>query len=178
MARVHNAAGTLNCLQYSIKARDVSLGSLSAAIKAASASCTCFSSTPEAHTTRSTSIKPVVMVPVLSKHKVSTRANVSIQYSCCTSTFDFERRTTATAKTVEVSKINPSGIMPISAATVLKMQSTKSADVLDQKYWLQKRAAPTKGSAMDTYFTILFNVSMISDCAFLCFLASALILLA
>ena len=65
-----------------------------------------------------TSIFPSVIVPVLSKHKVSTLASVSIQYSSCTNTLLFESLITLTASTVLVRRINPSGIIPIIAATV------------------------------------------------------------
>ena len=61
---------------------------------------------------------PLVMVPVLSRHNVSTLANVSIQYNSCTNTLFLDNRITLTASTVLVNKTSPSGIIPISAATV------------------------------------------------------------
>ena len=66
-----------------------------------------------------TSMSPFVNVPVLSKQIVSTLASVSIQYNCFTSTFCLDSLITLTAKTVLVRRTSPSGIIAISAATVL-----------------------------------------------------------
>ena len=65
-----------------------------------------------------TSIFPSVKVPVLSKQSVSTLASVSIQYNSCTNTLECDNLITLTAKTVLVNNTKPSGIIPITAATV------------------------------------------------------------
>ena len=67
---------------------------------------------------RSTCILPSVMVPVLSRHRVSTRASVSMQYSSCTSVLRFARLMEPTASATLVSKTRPSGITTSNAATV------------------------------------------------------------
>ena len=60
---------------------------------------------------------PSVMVPVLSRFKLSTRASVSTDSSSCTSVFLRARRIAASAKFSEVSSTRPSGIMPTTPAT-------------------------------------------------------------
>ncbi len=67
----------------------------------------------------STCMVPSVMVPVLSRQIVSTRASISIEYSSCTRALWNERRTTLLASTILVSSTSPSGTMPTRAATVL-----------------------------------------------------------
>ena len=77
-----------------------------------------------------TSNFPSVIVPVLSKHATSTLASISIQYKSCTNTFFLDNLITLTARTVEVSKTNPSGIIPIIPATVEVIASLKLFDAL------------------------------------------------
>ena len=67
--------------------------------------------------TRESSISPVVMVPVLSRQSTSARARVSMPASSCTSVFLRPSLITPTAMAMLVSRIRPSGIMPIMAAT-------------------------------------------------------------
>ena len=57
-------------------------------------------------------------MPVLSRHTTSTRASPSIEYSSCTSAFNFNKRMVDTAKATLVSTTKPSGIIPIIAADV------------------------------------------------------------
>ena len=59
-----------------------------------------------------------VIVPVLSTQSTSTRANVSIHFILCTSTFCVARRMTLTANATLASRYSPSGIIPMTAATV------------------------------------------------------------
>ena len=98
----------------------IAVSFLSESLKTSDFKATFTSSTDEflSDTTSLTVILPVVIVPVLSRQSVSTRARVSMQYSFCTSTCFCASRMTDTAKTVDVSKIKPSGIMPTSAETV------------------------------------------------------------
>ena len=129
--------------------------------------------TPGTGQTAATSILPVVMVPVLSRHSVSTRASVSMQYSCCTSTWLFARRTTATASTVEVSRMSPSGIMPTSADTVDRMASFVSVPV--RKCCRANKSAPNGKMMKLTNLMMPLRLFMISELTALCCLASALI---
>ena len=152
----------------------VSFGSSSARAMEANAASTASCPTPFTGHTASTSILPVVMVPVLSRHSVSTRASVSMQYSCCTSTFDFAKRTTATASTVDVSRMSPSGIMPTSAATVDRM-AWSSATPSPLKNMRANSSAPTGKITQLTNLMMPFRLFMISELTALCCLASALI---
>lgn len=68
--------------------------------------------------TSCTSILGSVMVPVLSTHSTSTRARVSMQFMSWTSTFCCASFMADTAMATLVSRYSPSGIMPMSAATV------------------------------------------------------------
>ena len=74
-------------------------------------------SSPEMGSSESTVILPVVIVPVLSRHSTSARESVSMPYSSCTRVFRLPSLITPTAKATEISRISPSGIMPIMAAT-------------------------------------------------------------
>lgn len=58
------------------------------------------------------------MVPVLSTHSTSTRARVSMQFMSWTRTFCWASFMAETAMATLVSRYSPSGIMPMSAATV------------------------------------------------------------
>ena len=59
-----------------------------------------------------------VIVPVLSTQSTSTRASVSMHFILCTSTFCIARRMTLTANATLASRYSPSGIIPMTAATV------------------------------------------------------------
>ena len=60
-----------------------------------------------------TRMLPSVIVPVLSRHSVSTRASISMQYSSCTTVFLFARRKKEAASATLVSRKGPAGIMEI-----------------------------------------------------------------
>ena len=117
-------------------------------------------------------MSPVVMVPVLSRQSTSTRASVSMQYSCCTSTWLFAKRTTATASTVDVKRISPSGIMPTSADTVESTADRQS--VPEMKHSRANSRMHIGGMKKLTYLMMTpFKVFMISELTALCCLASA-----
>ena len=65
-----------------------------------------------------TSIIPSVIVPVLSRQRVSTRAKLSVAYKSCDKTLYLESLIILTANTLLVRRTSPSGIIPIIAATV------------------------------------------------------------
>ena len=75
--------------------------------------------------TRSTHMVPSVMVPVLSRQRVSTLASVSIQYSSCTRVFLFARTSAPSVSATLVRRISPSGIIPRTPATMLTIESLK-----------------------------------------------------
>ena len=64
-----------------------------------------------------------VSVPVLSVQTTSTRAKPSIAGSSLTSALNFPRRTTPTAKAIDVIKTRPSGTIGTRAATMAKIAS-------------------------------------------------------
>ena len=91
--------------------------------KEASRSRTRASETPGAGRSCSSVISPLVRVPVLSTQITSTRASDSMPYSSFTSVFFRPSVTTPAASETEVSSISPSGIMPMTDATVLTTAS-------------------------------------------------------
>ena len=118
-----------------------------------------------------TSIFPSVIVPVLSKHNVSTLARVSIAYKSWTNTLYLDSFKTLIASTVETSNINPSGIIPTTAATTVTTAFWVVLSGIDNCF--NKRSTPIGINAIDTYFTILFKERIISEfISFLSFLAS------
>ena len=81
---------------------------------------------PPGPSTRSRRMRPVVMVPVLSRHSVSTRARTSTAGSSWTRTRRRARRSEAVAKLTLVSSTSPWGTMPTTpamAATVAMRQA-------------------------------------------------------
>ena len=108
-----------------------------------------------------TVILPVVRVPVLSSAIQSTRARVSIEYKSCTSTFFLARRIVDSASTDEVSKINPSGIILIKAATVDVIAT--SGLVSGTRKRAQSNNAPIGISAKEIYLTMLFMMVKSTD---------------
>ena len=70
------------------------------------------------NSTSSTCILPSVSVPVLSRHKVSTCANVSRANSSCTNTFFLESAMIPTARLMLMSSTRPFGSIPRSPAAV------------------------------------------------------------
>ena len=73
---------------------------------------------PSAGTKRLTFIVFSVIVPVLSTHKTSTLAKVSIHFIFRTKTFFLARRIMLTTIATLAKRYNPSGIIPITAATI------------------------------------------------------------
>ena len=121
-----------------------------------------------------TSITPSVIVPVLSRQITLTLARVSIQYKSCTKTFLLDSLITLTAKTVLVSKTNPSGIIPIRAATVLTTAFSKV--LLGKNICLANKSIPKGTITNEIVFTILFKLLIISLDTSLIYLVSLLIL--
>ena len=73
--------------------------------------------------TSSTRMVPSVIVPVLSRQRVSTLASVSIQYNSCTSVFFVARTREPSVRATLVSSTRPSGIIPRTAATIFTTES-------------------------------------------------------
>ena len=121
-----------------------------------------------------TSIIPSVIVPVLSRHNTSVLASVSIQYNSWTKTLYLPSLITDTARTVLVKRTNPSGIIPIRAATVF---ITALVILLSfTPIWFMKRSIPTGTITIDIYLIILFNDSIRTELGFFKYLASLLII--
>jgi hypothetical protein len=97
------------------------------------------------------------MVPVLSTHKTSTRASVSIEFMSWTRVFFWASRTTDTARATLVSRYSPSGIMPMREATTAGTASKKV--VSRTKISLQNRAMPMGIRAYP-----MTRMSLSSDC--------------
>ncbi len=91
-------------LKRSAIAWSVAFGSGSAAMREAKAAA---GSTSVRGISSRTDRVPLVSVPVLSKHTVSTLASPSIAGSSCTNTLRLPSRTTPTAKASEVSSTSP-----------------------------------------------------------------------
>ena len=104
-----------------------------------------------------------VMVPVLSTQSTSTRASVSIHFISCTRTFFPARRITLITRATLASRYNPSGIIPITAAT---MEVTLFLSVSSERKncWLNKRI-PMGMMMIPTAFTSLSRERIISDCS-------------
>ena len=116
--RVTGSAGSRGpSAQCCLKAWKVGLSSSEACSIRRMVLSTCSRVKPGRGITSPTCRQPLVMVPVLSTHRVSTRARFSMPYSSCTRVFCWPRRTTPTASAMLVKSIRPSGIMPIMAAT-------------------------------------------------------------
>ena len=118
----------------------------------------------------STCMVPSVMVPVLSKHRVSTRARVSMQYMSCTRVLRAESLMTLTAKARLMRSTSPSGIMPTMAAAVLTTEFWKVS--WSTKYCFQNSRPPMGRMAKPMIFTIKSMESMISEFRFLMYPAS------
>ena len=119
---------------------------------------------------------PSVMVPVLSRHRVSTRARVSTQYRSRTRVFRAESFTTLTAKHTLTSSTSPSGIMPTMAAVVLTTEFCRVSP--STKNCFQNSRAPMGRMPKPTHLTMRSIESMISELRFLMYLASPAILVA
>ena len=130
------------------------------------------SENPLAARTEETSISPEVIVPVLSRQSVSTRASVSTQYACWTRTIRRPSRKVAMARTEEVSRTSPCGIMPMTAATEVRIASSRLPPSMRTD--LRKRPRPSGTSATVPSRMMARSVSWISDLTALTYLASAL----
>ena len=141
--------------------------------RAASISCWV---TPSKGTSSSTCMVPSVMVPVLSRHRVSTRANVSTQYKSRTRVFRAESFTTLTAKHTLTSSTRPSGIMPTMAAVVLTTEFCRVSP--STKNCFQNSKAPMGRMPKPTTLTMRSMESIISELRCFMYLASPVILVA
>ena len=130
-------------VKRSFSARYVALLSCAPETKPAMSSSRSSFSPKSVGSTSSTSICPVVRVPVLSRQSVSTWARVSSAKSSCTSTRFFASAAMPTARLILMSSTSPLGSMPSSAAAVVTTAwFTASAR---RKYASRKRSTPRGG---------------------------------
>ena len=101
-----------------------------------------------------------VIVPVLSTQRVSTRASVSMQFISRVSTLRRARRIMLTAKATLVSRYSPSGIMPMSAATVASTVSFIGSS--STQCCFQISTAPMGTNAIPMNFISLSRLRIIS----------------
>ena len=128
---------------------------------------------PRAASMRETSIWPDVMVPVLSRQRVSTRASVSTQYACCTSTPRWPRRVVAIARTDDVRRTSPWGIMPRTALVEVRMAlSTVPPSMSSDR---TNSPTPSGTRTMVPSLMMARSVSSISERTAFTYFASALI---
>lgn len=104
-----------------------------------------------------------VMVPVLSTHSTLTRASVSMHFMSWTRTFLDESRTTLTASATLARRYSPSGIMPMTAATMETMLLVKAASA--KKNCCTKSRTPMGMIRIPTTPTSLSRMRSISDCS-------------
>ena len=100
-------------------------------------------------------------MPVLSVQSMSTRARVSMPNSSCTSVFLRPSFTTPAISATEVSRIRPSGIMPIMAATALGTES-RTGD-FSKNTCSKNSRIPMGTSSLLTRETSLFSSVINSD---------------
>ena len=113
----------------SMMAARVALGAGSAEASAASAPVASVSVVDPSGSTRSKEMSPVVIVPVLSRHRVSTRASSSTDASSRASALRRARATTPVMNDKLVSSTRPSGTMATAAATVPRSASCQRSSV-------------------------------------------------
>ena len=101
-----------------------------------------------------------VIVPVLSTQRVSTRASVSMQFMSRVSTLRRASRIMLTASATLVSRYSPSGIIPMSAATVASTVSFM--DSSSTQCCFQISTAPIGISATPMNFISLSRLRIIS----------------
>ena len=118
---------------------------------------------------------PLVNVPVLSRHKVSTLDKFSIEYKFLISTLYLDSLMIPSANTELVRRINPFGIIPTIAATVLVIDWAKSSDILN---CFKNNSIPSGAIKNAINLIILFKLLIIDDWFFLIYLLSITILLA
>ena len=112
------ALSPLPFVKYSCNASIVALSFSCAATTSAIVAAVCVSSNPSRIFVSYTCIPGSVIVPVLSTHNTLTRASVSMHFISWIKTFFCARRTEDTAIATLESKYNPSGIIPMIAATI------------------------------------------------------------
>ena len=118
---------------------------------------------PSIGTVPLTSIVFSVIVPVLSTHKTFTLAKVSIHFISCTRTFFDASRTTLTTNATLASKYKPSGIIPITAATIEVMLLLN--DAFANINCCPKSNNPIGIIIIPTTPTNLSKTRIISDCS-------------
>ena len=121
------------------------------------------SSSPLTPTTSTTSSFPVVMVPVLSRQSTLTLARPSMASISCTRARFLARRPTPRIKEILVSSTSPSGIMPITPATVLTSASEKVTPLAMR--WDRYKRSPIGIITTPTTLMIRLMVSCISEVA-------------
>ena len=107
----------------------VALGAGSARLKAPRAAAASASSANPRGSIPASEISPVVMVPVLSKHSVSTRASSSTEASSLARARRRARASTPAMNDRLVSSTKPSGTMATAAATVPRSASCQRSSV-------------------------------------------------
>ena len=107
-----------------------------------------------------------VIVPVLSTQSTLTRASVSILFISWSKTFCFARRIALTAIATLARRYNPSGIIPITAATI-EVILLRNGSPLKKKLCTNS-IIPIGINAIPTNFTSLSSERIISDCSPFC----------
>ena len=123
--------------------------------------------------TPSTLILPSVMVPVLSRQRVSTLANVSVQYISWARVLCAASLIVLTAITTLVRRYSPSGIIPISAAAVLTIARLVGCSEIMMEFTNSPMATGTIHTA--STFIIVSSALSITLLFFLRYLAPAVI---
>ena len=123
--------------------------------------------------TSSTFILPSVIVPVLSKHKVSMCANVSTLYKSWTNTRFLASFITPVAKDIVIRSISPFGNIPNKAAAVETTEFVISTFL--KKYACTNNIIPTGIITKLVKFVTFFIEFTSSDSALLYFLVSLVI---
>ena len=158
---------SVGVLKYRFSACMVTLPSGMAATKAAMQAFKPWpwdGSKPGKGTTALTCISFSVMVPVLSTQSTSARARASIHFMSCTSTFREASRMTLTTNATLASRYSPSGIMPITAATMETMLLWKEAPA--NTYCCTNRRMPMGTIRMPITPTSLSSTRSISERCF------------
>ena len=120
-----------------------------------------------------TFIFPSVIVPVLSKHKVSMCAKVSTLYKSCTKTCFLASFITPVSSDILVSNTKPFGSIPKSAAAVAITDCCKSTS-LNIYAWTNK-ITPAGIITKLVKFVTFFIEFKSSEFTFLCFLVAFII---
>ena len=113
------------------------------------------------------------MVPVLSTHRTSTLASVSIHFISCTSTLSAASLMVLTANARLDSRYSPSGIIPITAAAIPVILSFKFLPILT-KDWVNT-IIPIGIIIIPIIIISLLRARIISDCSFLWVLVASMV---